>query len=168
MGFERSGPAVGLPTFFLLSRSRALLRPSSRLLVSSFPSPRFSLLLLASPRFSITSPPLPLSPFSSLIFLISLSSLSLYLSLSLLRSLDYDKYSDFDDVQGHWHLLSLSPTKTRVFYAADLKLRGKVPGPIMTFLSKVALKESTGWVKKESEKTFGAEGPAESSLMTPE
>lgn len=71
---------------------------------------------------------------------------------SLTWSLDYSKYSDFDDVQGHWHLHPTSEKTTRVFYAADLKLRGKVPGPVMNFLGKKALKEATGWVKRESEK----------------
>ncbi len=80
---------------------------------------------------------------------------------SLTWSLDYDKYSDFDDVQGHWHVSSLSPSKTRVFYAADLKLRGSVPGPVMNILSKKALKEATSWVKRESEKAFGIEGAVE-------
>mmetsp|Transcript_5850 Transcript_5850/g.11064 ORF Transcript_5850/g.11064 Transcript_5850/m.11064 type:complete len:239 (-) Transcript_5850:444-1160(-) len=71
---------------------------------------------------------------------------------SLTWSLDYSKYSDFDDVQGHWHLHPTSEKTTRVFYTADLKLRGKVPGPVMNFLGKKALKEATGWVKRESEK----------------
>ena len=68
--------------------------------------------------------------------------------------LDYDKTSDFDDVSGHWHL-ECHPTKpncTRVFYAADIKLKGAVPGPVVNFVSKSALKAATGWVKKESEK----------------
>lgn len=68
--------------------------------------------------------------------------------------LDYDKKSDFDDVSGHWHLED-HPTKpdcTRVFYACDIKLKGSVPGPVVNFVSKSALKAATGWVKKESEK----------------
>jgi hypothetical protein len=86
---------------------------------------------------------------------------------SVVWSLDYDKYSDFDEVQGHWHVKSLSPTRTRVFYAADLKLRGAVPGPVMKFLSKVALKESTCWVKKDSEAAFGKNGPVKEHFMLP-
>lgn len=73
---------------------------------------------------------------------------------SMTWRLDYDKTSDFDDVAGHWHLED-HPTKkdcTRVFYAADVKLKGSVPGPVMNFISKSALKAATGWVKKESEK----------------
>lgn len=78
---------------------------------------------------------------------------------SLTWRLDYDKTSDFDDVSGHWHLES-HPTKpncTRVFYACDIKLKGSVPGPVMNFVSKSALKSATGWVKKHSEKHPDAE-----------
>jgi len=73
---------------------------------------------------------------------------------SLTWRLDYDKKSDFDDVSGHWHLED-HPTKpecTRVYYACDIKLKGAVPGPVVNFLSKTALKTATSWVKKESEK----------------
>lgn len=73
---------------------------------------------------------------------------------SMTWRLDYEKSSDFDDVAGHWHVED-HPTKpncTRVFYAADIKLKGAVPGPVMNFVSKSALKAATGWVKKESEK----------------
>ncbi|KAG7344257.1 polyketide cyclase / dehydrase and lipid transport domain containing protein [Nitzschia inconspicua] len=72
---------------------------------------------------------------------------------SLTWRLDYDKSSDFDDVAGHWHLEDHpnKPDCTRVFYACDIKLKGKVPGPVVNFLSKTALKTATSWVKKESE-----------------
>ena len=68
--------------------------------------------------------------------------------------LDYDKTSDFDDVSGHWHLEEHpeKPNCTRVFYACDVKLKGAVPGPVVNYISKSALKTATGWVKKESEK----------------
>mmetsp|Transcript_20262 Transcript_20262/g.50389 ORF Transcript_20262/g.50389 Transcript_20262/m.50389 type:complete len:247 (-) Transcript_20262:51-791(-) len=78
---------------------------------------------------------------------------------SMTWRLDYDKTSDFDDVSGHWHL-EPHPTKencTRVFYACDIKLKGAVPGPVVNFVSKSALKAATGWVKKESEKNPAAE-----------
>jgi hypothetical protein len=68
-------------------------------------------------------------------------------------TLDYDKTSDFDDVSGHWHVCN-HPSKegcTRVFYACDIKMAGSVPKPIINFLGKVALKQATSWVKKESE-----------------
>jgi len=78
---------------------------------------------------------------------------------SMTWRLDYEKSSDFDDVSGHWHLED-HPTKpncTRVFYACDIKLKGAVPGPVVNFVSKSALKAATGWVKKESEKNPTAE-----------
>jgi len=78
---------------------------------------------------------------------------------SMTWRLDYDKTSDFDDVSGHWHLEShpSKPNTTRVFYACDIKLKGAVPGPVVNFVSKSALKAATGWVKKESEKNPTAE-----------
>ena len=83
---------------------------------------------------------------------------------SLTWSLDYSKYSDFDDCQGHWHLEPVDDSTTRVFYAADLMLRGAVPKPVLNILSKKALKEATGWVKREAEKATklrrqGAQAP---------
>lgn len=57
-----------------------------------------------------------------------------------------------DDVSGHWHLEETPSGRTRVFYACDIKLKGSVPGPILNYLSKSALKTATAWVKKESEK----------------
>ena len=38
-----------------------------------------------------------------------------------------------------------------MFYACDIKLSGPVPGPVLNFVSKSALKQATAWVKKESE-----------------
>ena len=80
-------------------------------------------------------------------------------------SLDYDKTSDFDDVAGHWHLEDHpeKPNHCRVFYACDVKFKQTLPGPIRNFVSKTALKQATGWVKKESEKKPDAEIPKEFS-----
>lgn len=72
---------------------------------------------------------------------------------SMVWKLDYDKTSDFDDVSGHWHVED-HPTKdgwTRVFYACDVKMKAAVPGPVMNFIGKAALRQATSWVKKESE-----------------
>lgn len=80
---------------------------------------------------------------------------------SVTWSLDYDKCSDFDDVAGHWHVEN-HPKKqgcTRVFYACDIKFRSAVPGPVMSFLTKQALKQATSWVKRESEALPTAEIP---------
>ena len=40
---------------------------------------------------------------------------------------------------------------SRVFYACDIKLSSPVPGPVLNWISKSALKQATAWVKKESE-----------------
>lgn len=76
---------------------------------------------------------------------------------SMTWRLDYDKTSDFDDVSGHWHLETIrdkagGTDKTRVYYAADVKMKGAVPTPVMNYIGKAALKQATGWVKRESEK----------------
>lgn len=85
---------------------------------------------------------------------------------SLVWTLDYDKYSDFDDVVGHWHVEDHpdKPGCSRVFYACDLKLRSAVPGPVMSFLTKSALKQATSWVKRESEAKPTGVIPAQFSL----
>ncbi len=50
---------------------------------------------------------------------------------------------------------------TRVFYACDIKLSSPVPGPVLNFISKSALKQATAWVKKESELDPAATIPSE-------
>jgi hypothetical protein len=82
---------------------------------------------------------------------------------SLTWTLDYDKTSDFEDVSGHWHVEEHPelPEVSRVFYACDIKLNAAVPGPILSYISKAALKQATGWVKREAEKEPGAVPSAE-------
>lgn len=76
-------------------------------------------------------------------------------------SLDYDKTNDFDDVAGHWHVEDhpSKPGCSRVFYACDIKFKNALPGPIVNFLQKTALKQATAWVKKESELNSDADIP---------
>lgn len=76
-------------------------------------------------------------------------------------SLDYDKTNDFDDVAGHWHVEDhpSKPGCSRVFYACDIKFKNALPGPIVNFLQKTALKQATAWVKKESELHSDADIP---------
>jgi len=72
---------------------------------------------------------------------------------SMTWQLDYDKTNDFDDVAGHWHVED-HPKKAgacRVFYACDVAFKQSLPKPVMSFVSKSALKQATGWVKRESE-----------------
>jgi hypothetical protein len=82
---------------------------------------------------------------------------------SLTWNLDYDKTSDFDDVSGHWHVEDhpSTPGRSRVFYACDIKMKGSVPKPILSYISKSALKQATGWVKKESEQNPEATVPSQ-------
>ena len=40
-------------------------------------------------------------------------------------------------------------------------MKSAVPGPILNYLSKAALKQATGWVKKEAEKKPDARPAAE-------
>jgi hypothetical protein len=71
--------------------------------------------------------------------------------------LDYDKTSDFDDVSGQWYVTDhpkLGPSHSRVYYACDIKMTGVVPAPILNYISKAALRQATGWVKRESEKQY--------------
>lgn len=48
-----------------------------------------------------------------------------------------------------------------MFYACDIKTRGSVPGPVLNFISKSALKQATSWVKKESEAAPNAQIPSQ-------
>jgi len=72
---------------------------------------------------------------------------------SLTWTLDYAKTSDMDDVSGHWHVEALddSSSKSRVWYACDIRLKGNVPRPILNYLSKAALQTATAWVKRHAE-----------------
>ncbi len=78
-------------------------------------------------------------------------------------SLDYEKTSDFDDVSGHWHVEEhpSKPNHCRVFYACDVKFKSSLPGPIRNFVQKTALKQATGWVKRESESKPDVDIPQE-------
>ncbi len=75
-------------------------------------------------------------------------------------TLDYSKHSDFDDSVGFWRVAP-HPEKegwSRVFYSADVKAAGWVPGPIENAFATVGLKRATAWVKRESEKAAGTGG----------
>ena len=72
-------------------------------------------------------------------------------------TLDYDRYSDFDDCVGVW-FVEPHPEKegwSRVWFSSDLKLRGALPGFIMNYIRKKGLKDATSWVKEESENAGG-------------
>ena len=69
-------------------------------------------------------------------------------------TLDYSRESDLDDSTGYWLVYPspLDPSKTRVEYSVDLRIKGWVPGFIQTMLAETGVENATKWVKKESEK----------------
>jgi hypothetical protein len=72
---------------------------------------------------------------------------------SLTWTLDYSKKSDFDDSCGYWYVIP-HPTKqdwTRVYYSVEVSMFDWVPKFVVQFMSKQALTEATGWVRKFSE-----------------
>jgi hypothetical protein len=74
-------------------------------------------------------------------------------------SLDYTRESDFDDNVGCW-VVEAHPEKenwSRAWFSCDLALKTKLPGFLMNFARKKALKNSTKWVKRESEKAMDGE-----------
>jgi len=73
---------------------------------------------------------------------------------SITWSLDYSKYSDFEDVQGHWHV-EPHPTKaawSRVFYEVQLMAPTYLPKIVINFLTTKAIRDATTWVRAFSEK----------------
>jgi hypothetical protein len=72
-------------------------------------------------------------------------------------TLDYERYSDFDDCVGAWYI-EAHPEKegwSRTWFSSDLKLRGSMPGFIMDHVKKQGLKDATSWVKRQSERAMG-------------
>eukprot|EP00746_Dinoflagellata_sp_MGD_P015023 gnl/MRDRNA2_/MRDRNA2_133243_c0_seq1.p1 gnl/MRDRNA2_/MRDRNA2_133243_c0~~gnl/MRDRNA2_/MRDRNA2_133243_c0_seq1.p1 ORF type:complete len:381 (+),score=57.68 gnl/MRDRNA2_/MRDRNA2_133243_c0_seq1:73-1215(+) len=68
--------------------------------------------------------------------------------------LDKDRFSHFDEVQGHWHVIHHpdGPSRSRVFYEMGLTVPRWLPQPVVNQLAKFVVKDATQWVKKESEK----------------
>ena len=69
-------------------------------------------------------------------------------------TLDYSRESDLDDSTGYWLVYPspLDPSKTRVEYSVDLRIKGWVPGFIQTMLAETGVENATKWVKREAEK----------------
>ena len=69
-------------------------------------------------------------------------------------TLDYTRESDLDDSTGYWLVYPspLDPSKTRVEYSVDLRIKGWVPGFIQTMLAESGVENATKWVKREAEK----------------
>lgn len=70
--------------------------------------------------------------------------------------LDYARRSDLDDTVGYWFVDSTGRSSCRVFYSCECKLRGWVPGPVYSMMTKEALKKATVWVSDESIKEWRA------------
>mmetsp|Transcript_36319 Transcript_36319/g.77440 ORF Transcript_36319/g.77440 Transcript_36319/m.77440 type:complete len:282 (-) Transcript_36319:94-939(-) len=68
--------------------------------------------------------------------------------------LDYDKRSDIDDSVGYWYVLPNGRANSRVYYSCECKLRGWVPGPVYTLMTKEAMRKATTWVSAESLKEW--------------
>jgi len=64
--------------------------------------------------------------------------------------LDYSKRSDLDDSVGYWYVEPTGRTTSRVYYSCECKLRGWVPPPVYSLLTKEALNKATAWVERES------------------
>jgi len=70
--------------------------------------------------------------------------------------LDYSKRSDLDDTVGYWYVDTTGRSSCRVYYSCECKLRGWVPGPVYSMMTKEALKKATVWVSHESIKEYRA------------
>ncbi len=72
--------------------------------------------------------------------------------------LDYDRLSDFADTVGYWYVEKLEDGWCRVYYSAESKLPGWVPGWAKDQLCATALKRSTSWVDRECKQAMGLGG----------
>jgi hypothetical protein len=75
---------------------------------------------------------------------------------SLTWTLDYSKTSDLDDSCGYWYVIPHPDKKdwSRVYYSVDVSMFDWVPSFVVNFMSRQALTEATGWVKKFSEQAY--------------
>jgi len=72
--------------------------------------------------------------------------------------LDYSRRSDLDDSVGYWYVEPTGRTTSRVFYSCECKLRGWVPPPVYSLLTKEALTKATAWVERESVRAYRESG----------
>ena len=71
--------------------------------------------------------------------------------------LDYDRRSDLDDTVGYWYVQPRGPEECRVYYSCVTQLRGWVPGPVYSLITKAALKQTTSWLDVEAVRAWTAE-----------
>ncbi|CAM9519669.1 unnamed protein product [Laminaria digitata] len=78
---------------------------------------------------------------------------------SMTWTLDYTKRSTLDDSVGFWHVAP-RPGKeqqddwSRVYYSVQVRIPSWVPGIVIGYLNKKAIREATTWVKRESEQQY--------------
>lgn len=79
---------------------------------------------------------------------------------SMTWTLDYTRKSDFDDSCGYWYVVPHPENEewTRVYYSVQVSMYSWVPKFVVDFMSKQALTDATGWVKKQSELNYTAKG----------
>lgn len=79
---------------------------------------------------------------------------------SLTWQLDYDRLSDFEDVQGHWHVQPHPNNEgwSRVFYEVQLMAPKYLPSIVVNLLTSKAIKDATTWVRTFSEKEAKKKG----------
>ncbi|CAM9273230.1 unnamed protein product [Phaeothamnion confervicola] len=78
---------------------------------------------------------------------------------SMTWTLDYSRRSTLDDSVGFWYIVphpqrEIKPDWTRVYYSCQLGIPSWVPGIVIGYLNKKAIKEANSWVKKESEALY--------------
>ena len=85
---------------------------------------------------------------------------------SMTWTLDYSRKSDFDDSCGYWYVVPHPENKewTRVYYSVEVSMYSWVPKFVVDFMSKQALTDATGWVKKQSELQYAKSGSSSKVL----
>ena len=68
-------------------------------------------------------------------------------------NLDYERKSDVNDLVGYWRVEPVKelPGTTRLEHSNSVMIKG-VPGFLVNYMTRDALSEGTGWVKREAEK----------------
>ncbi|CAM9689553.1 unnamed protein product [Scytosiphon promiscuus] len=88
---------------------------------------------------------------------------------SMTWTLDYTKKSTLDDSVGFWHVAK-HPAQdkqddwSRVYYSVQLRIPSWIPGIVIGYLNKKAIREATTWVKRESEQKYKADFAAGRTL----
>eukprot|EP00752_Nemacystus_decipiens_P006252 g5639.t1 len=90
-------------------------------------------------------------------------------SSSMTWTLDYTKKSTLDDSVGFWHVAKHPSAEkqddwSRVYYSVQLRIPSWIPGLVISYLNKKAIREATTWVKRESEQKYKADFAAGRTL----